>query len=420
MNNQDKHQGLIGHPLGHSFSPFIHEKLSNQSYELIDITLDKLKDILYNSSYHRFNVTIPYKEEVIKYLDEIDEIAKSINSVNTIVRKNNKLVGYNTDALGFLELLKYYNINLNNQNILILGTGGTKKTINYVVSKYTNSIYFATRNKTELNNNLYNYDDLHKISNKINYIINTTPIGMSPNIDQSVIDLNIFTSLNGVIDVIYNPLHTKLLLDAKQKQIPYYNGLIMLVYQAYFASNIFFNTIWDLKKVEQIYQELLLNTSSIILIGMPAVGKSTIGYELAKKLNKEFIDLDEEITKKIKKSPSEIILSEGEKEFRKIENSILKEYSQKKGIILSSGGGIVTNDDNYDLIKHHFNVIYLKRTSPLGNLDENRPVTPNLTQWQTIYNNRKKQYEKWADITINVNEDLNTSVDEIIKNIKRK
>lgn len=417
--NQTK-QGLIGHPLGHSFSPFIHEMLSEKPYELIDITSDKLQETLNDQNYLGFNITIPYKEEVIKYLDEIDPTAASIEAVNTVVRRNNKLIGYNTDAQGFIELLNYYNIDLTNQTVLILGTGGTKKTISFVLSKITKNVYFATRNKTIIKQNQYNYDDLKQISKKITYIINTTPVGMNPNIDDSPVNLDLFPSLKGVIDVIYNPYHTTLLLQAKERKIPYYNGLMMLVYQAYYASNLFHKKTNDKTKITKIYQELLLNTSSIILIGMPAVGKTLIGKELAQRLNKKLIDLDDEITKKYQQEPQDIILEEGINNFRNKEHLILKDYQNKTGLIISSGGGIIENKNNYDLIKHHYLIIYLKRDTPLGNLDNSRPITPSIDKWYETLKKRKNEYENWADIIVNVKDDINETIEEIINKLKRK
>lgn len=419
MNHKAK-QGLIGHPLGHSFSPFIHEMLSEKPYELIDIASDKLKETLNDQNYLGFNITIPYKEEVIKYLDEIDPTSASIQAVNTVVRRNNKLIGYNTDTQGFIELLNYYNIDLTNQTVLILGTGGTKKTISFVLSTITNNLYYSTRGKTIKEQNQYNYDDLNNISKRIDYIINTTPVGMNPNIDYSPVNLDLFPSLKGVIDVIYNPYHTTLLLQAKERKIPYYNGLMMLVYQAYYASNLFYNQINDKNKLTKIYQELLLNTSSILLIGMPAVGKTLIGKKLSQRLNKKFIDLDDEITKKYQKEPKDIISEEGINNFRNKEHLLLKEYQNQTGSIISSGGGLIENKNNYDLIKHHYLIIYLKRNTPLGNLDNSRPITPSIDKWYETFKKRKNEYENWADMIINVKDDVNETIEEIINQLKRK
>lgn len=419
MNHKAK-QGLIGHPLGHSFSPFIHEMLSEKPYELIDIASDKLKETLNDQNYLGFNITIPYKEEVIKYLDEIDPTSASIQAVNTVVRRNNKLIGYNTDTQGFIELLNYYNIDLTNQTVLILGTGGTKKTISFVLSTITNNLYYSTRGKTIKEQNQYNYDDLNNISKRIDYIINTTPVGMNPNIDYSPVNLDLFPSLKGVIDVIYNPYHTTLLLQAKERKIPYYNGLMMLVYQAYYASNLFYNQINDKNKLTKIYQELLLNTSSILLIGMPAVGKTLIGKKLSQRLNKKFIDLDDEITKKYQKEPKDIVSEEGINNFRNKEHLLLKEYQNQTGSIISSGGGLIENKNNYDLIKHHYLIIYLKRNTPLGNLDNSRPITPSIDKWYETFKKRKNEYENWADMIINVKDDVNETIEEIINQLKRK
>ncbi len=419
-NNEEIKQGLIGHPLGHSYSPFIHQALSGNSYELFDLTSDKLASFIKNTNYNLLNVTIPYKEKVLEYLDVVDPVALEIGAVNTIIKKNQQTYGYNTDVLGFEELLNYHKINLLNKHVLILGTGGTKKTVNYVASKYTKSIFFATRGCSDASLNLYNYEDLPLISSTIDYIINTTPIGMSPNINDSLLDLSIFNNLLGVIDVIYNPIHTKLLLDAKKMKIPYYNGLLMLVFQAKFASELLFEKKYSQKFVMEVYKELLFKTSSLLLIGMPASGKTTIGKILANHLNLSFVDLDEEVTLNYGRSPKMIIEEEGEGAFRIKETKVLSKYYCQKGLIIASGGGVVTIPTNYDLVKHHFIIVNLKRTPKEKNLDNERPLTSSIQKWNEVYEQRKNLYEDWADVTV---ESLANPLDtayKVINEIKKK
>ena len=419
INNEEIIQGLIGHPLGHSYSPYIHKRLSGFDYKLFDLSKNELESFIKNTSYTGLNVTIPYKEEVIKYLDYVDDVAMTIGAVNTIIRRGDKTYGYNTDVVGFDELLKHYKINLRGKNVLILGTGGTKKTVQYVVSKYTKKIFIATRKASDYDNNIYNYDDLKLIENDINYIINTTPVGMSPNISSSPISLEKYLSLEGVIDVIYNPLHTTLLLEAKNFKIPYYNGLFMLVYQAYQASCLFFNKKYNEEILYDIYKELLLKNSSIMLIGMPASGKSTIGRILSEIVNQPFVDLDDEITKTFKKTPKEIIEEEGEAAFRNKETLCLSKYSNQNGLIIASGGGIVTNYKNYELIKHNFICVYLKRKPKEKSLNSSRPLSSSIDKWLELYQKRKELYEKFADIIV---ESLDKPIDtayEVIKRIKK-
>ena len=412
-------QGLVGHPLGHSYSPYIHKRLSGFDYELFDLPKNELESFIKNATYIGLNVTIPYKEEVIKYLDHVDDVALKIGAVNTIVRRDNKTYGYNTDVMGFDELLKHYKINLRGKNVLILGTGGTKKTVQWVVSKYTKKIFIATRSTSDYENNIYNYDDLKLIEKDINYVINTTPVGMSPKVSSSPISLKKYLSLEGVIDVIYNPLHTSLLLEAKDLKIPYYNGLYMLVYQAYHASCLFFNKKYNEEILYDTYKELLFKNSSVMLIGMPASGKSTIGRILSEIVHQPFVDLDDEITKTFEKTPQEIIEQEGEAAFRKKETACLTKYSNQKGLIIASGGGIVTIPENYELIKHNFICVYLKRKPKEKSLNNSRPLSNSLDKWLELYQNRKELYENFADTVVDSLEKPIDTAYEVIKRIKK-
>ena len=399
-------RGLIGHPLGHSYSKGIHESINNHEYNLFDLTNDEFHEFMVNKEFNSVNVTIPYKEKVLKYLDFIDPKAKRIGSVNTIVNVDGKLRGFNTDYYGFKFLVKHNNINFNNKNVLILGTGGTSKTVFEVVK----DLHCASVNKvtTQHNTRWLRYDDLeegHPALETTDIIINTTPVGMSPNCDKEPIDLSKFKKLEAVIDVIYNPYKTKLLLSAKALNIKYVGGLLMLVAQAVYAAEIFDNkkdvNYHERKElILSIYKELLFNSVNIVLVGMPGSGKTTMGRKLSEELGLTFYDLDDAFKYKHKKTPAEVIKELGNDEFRKLETEIVKEYSGLKKCVISTGGGIVTIKENYDYFKHNSIIIYIKRKPLPKTLKKNRPLSQDLEAWERLFQERNQLYLSWKDYQV--------------------
>ena len=305
--------GLLGEKLGHSFSPEIHSMLGNYEYRLFEVEKNELENFIKHGKWDGINVTIPYKKTVMSYLDEISENAQKIGSVNTVVRRSDgTLFGDNTDYYGFLYTVKRSGINFGGKKVLVLGTGGASLAIKAVISDLNAGEIISISRSGENNyQNIKNHADA-------DIIVNTTPVGMYPKNLVSPVKTSDFTHLSAVFDIIYNPQKTQLVLDAEKLDIPAFSGLSMLVAQAKRASEIFFDKEIDDSVTEKILKKVSTDMKSIVLIGMPGSGKSSIGTFLAEKTGREFLDTDEEAEKIAGSSPAEIIKAQGEKSFRKI------------------------------------------------------------------------------------------------------
>lgn len=404
--------GLLGETLKHSFSKQIHELISDINYELIELTLDEVHTFMSQKDFKAINVTIPYKETVIPYLDSIDERATRIKAVNTIVNKDGKLYGYNTDYQGFMYLVEHHNIMVENQVVAILGSGGTSKTASVVVEDLkAKKIYHVSRNASDKN---ISYDELYLKANEIDVIINTTPVGMYPNVDDSVIDIKKFEKCHSVIDVIYNPLNTRLLQEAKACGKNVVNGLEMLIVQGIIAHQYFMNKEYDDALFDNIISKLTNDKQNIVLIGMPTCGKSTIAKELANILNKPLIDIDSLIEERTQMSIPDIFEKYGEPHFREIEASITKEVSILNGQIIACGGGIIKNEKNIDNLRLNGVIIFIDRDIELLFSDDSRPLSNDIDKLRNLYQERYPLYTKYADYHISNNQ----TIDEAIKKIK--
>ena len=330
--------GLLGEKLGHSFSKEIHESINDYKYNLIEVSKDNFDKFMVDRNFSAINVTIPYKEMVIPYLSYIDPKAKEIGAINTIVNNNNQLFGYNTDYLGLKKLIEKNNIIFKNKKVLILGTGGTSKTA-YILSKDSGcrEVVKVSRKQSE---STITYDEAKNKFNDANIIINTTPCGMYPN-DDLILELENFHNLEAIVDVIYNPLNTKLIREARKRNIKAVNGLYMLVAQAVYASYIFINKEVDEKIIDEVFQKIKDKKLNISLIGMPSCGKSTISKMLGELLNKEIIDTDEKIVEEIQMPISLFLKKDNESDFRDIECKVIDGVSKLNNIIISTGGGVI-------------------------------------------------------------------------------
>lgn len=403
IRNIDFEYGLIGHPLSHSYSGIIHDTIGKYRYDIIDISDNILDGFMTQKRFKGINVTIPYKKTVMKYCDELSEIAERIGSVNTIVKRGDgSLYGDNTDYKGFMYMCESAGISLTGKKIMILGSGGTSLTAQ-AVAKDCNADKIVVISRTGINN--YNNLHLHK---DIDVVINTTPVGMYPNTGVSAVDLRDFPDCIAVIDVIYNPFRTKLLLDAERYGIKYTNGLKMLTAQAVFAAELFTG-----KSVSDITDSIIHKFTNIILIGMPGCGKSTIGKLLAEKLGRKFIDTDELVEQQYRKSSAEIIKSQGEAKFREIEHETIKRVCNDTGNVIATGGGTVIREDNRDLLRQNGFIVWIQR--PLDLLETNgRPLSDNIDE---MYRLREPLYKKCCDIIAENYSDIDKTILDIIRQI---
>ena len=312
--------GCIAEKLGHSFSKDIHNRLFDYSHELKELTREELDVFMREKSFKAINVTIPYKETVIPYLDEISETAKKIGAVNTIVNDNGYLRGYNTDFSGMSALINRNGILLKGKKVLILGSGGTSKTALAVAeSMECACVYRVSREGKE---GCITYSEARAVHSDADIIINTTPVGMYPKIYNTPIDLEDYQKVTAIVDAVYNPLRSKLVYDGQKKGI---KSVYMLVAQAAVAAERFIDTEVPVSEIDRVYRELMYLKTNIVLIGMPGSGKTTIGKLLAEDTGKEFIDTDDEIVKREKKTIPEIFAEVGEVGFRKIETEVIRE-----------------------------------------------------------------------------------------------
>ena len=317
--------GLIGEKLGHSFSKEIHGKLGRYEYELKELAADELEAFIKGRDFEGINVTIPYKEAVIPLLDDIDEAAGAIGAVNTIVNKNGRLTGYNTDAFGMMSMLQMLGVDAEGKCVLIAGSGGTSKTAVYVAGKLgASEIKRISRNPR---GDAISYEEAYKRYGHADILINTTPVGMFPNTDACPLDLSAFSRAECVTDVVYNPLNTRLVQEARERGIAAEGGLYMLVAQAVRAAELFTGEPVESGTTDLIYSELMMEKINIALIGMPGSGKTSIGRILAEKLEREFTDSDEEIIKEAGMDIAEIFERYGEKYFRDLEAEVIKKIS---------------------------------------------------------------------------------------------
>lgn len=408
--------GLIGEKLGHSFSKEVHNKLFDYDYELKEIPQNELDLFLKQRAFKAINVTIPYKEKVIPYLDFISDIAKKIGAVNTVVNKNGKLYGYNTDFWGLKSLIQKSGISLKDKKVLILGSGGTSKTAFAVANSLgAKEVLQISRNKKD---GFITYEDIYINHTDAQILINTTPCGMYPNIDVSPLDISAFKRLEGVVDAIYNPLRSKLVCDAQKRGIKAVGGLYMLISQAVFAAEKFLDTNIEPQKTDAVYKSILNQKQNIVLVGMPGSGKTTVGKLLAKKLQLEFLDTDDLITEKYG-NITDIFKTKGEAVFRNYETEVIKQLSAVAGKVIATGGGAVLRTQNTDLLKRNGRIYFLDR--PLESIcaTPDRPLSSNREDLEKRFNERYDIYRNCADKHIISNgtevDTVNAVLEDILK-----
>lgn len=399
--------GLLGRKLGHSYSPQIHSHLSNYSYQLFEKEPEEVKAFLLSNDYDALNVTIPYKKDVIPYLDELSPVAQKMGAVNTIVRdKNGKLIGHNTDYFGFLSTIQKTGLSVSGKKVLVLGSGGAASTAIVVLRELGADVIVISRTGSD------NYGNIERHADA-SVIINATPVGMFPNNGESPVSLDFFPNLEGVIDMIYNPARTALLLEAERRGIVAENGLWMLVAQAKESAEWFTGSTLSDSLIPLIHKKLQKQMENIVLVGMPGCGKSTVGKYLSDKTSKQFFDADQEIEKYAGESIPEIFRKYGEDRFRQIESSVLCELGKRSGCIIATGGGCITRTENYNHLHQNSAIIWLQRD--LNVLPTNGRPLSQKDKLRDMYVVRSPLYAKFADYTVENNTTAQDAVDKILR-----
>jgi shikimate dehydrogenase len=402
--------GLLGQKLGHSYSPAIHNMLSDYDYQLFEREPEQLEDFLKNGAWDGINVTIPYKKTVIPYCDELSERAGKIGSVNTIVRRpDGSLYGDNTDAYGFESLVRKSGIQVQGKKALVLGSGGASVTVVAVLKELgAGSVTVISRGGED------NYDNISKHADA-KIVVNTTPVGMYPNNGQAAVDLSVFPSCEGVLDVVYNPAHTALMLQAEKLNIPHASGLYMLVAQAKRSCELFTGKTIPDGEIDRIEKVLSSEMKNIVLVGMPSSGKSTVAAALGAKLNRPVYEADAIVEERAGKTIPQIFEESGEEGFRALETQVLADLGKLSGAIISTGGGCVTREENYDLLHQNGNIIWLLRD--VNKLDKTgRPISLR-SDLQQLFDTRKPLYEHFSDLKVDNNVPVETTVGQILEAI---
>ena len=411
--------GLIGEHLGHSFSKQIQtriaeiENVKDYDYQLVELDKEEFKEFMEKKDFKGINVTIPYKKDVIPYLDEMDESAKAIGAVNTIINVDGKLKGFNTDFGGFLYMVKAHNVHMEGKKVLIIGNGGACAAVK-AVCKHENAkdIVIVSRSA---NHGAIGYDEMYTSHLDADIVVNTSPVGMFPNIVNAPIDVSWFHKLECVLDVVYNPILTRLCFEAQEADIKRVIGLEMLIAQAKYTFEIFENMSFDDSIIDEIKKEMLKDRCNIVLIGMPSAGKTTIGKMLEEKLGKEFFDLDDMIIAKAGKSIPEIFQESGEAGFRAIETEVAIEASKMNNKIIATGGGVVKHKVNMDFLRLNGITIFIDRDiDKLISSDPNRPLSSSKQALQQMYKERYPLYQKYAAYIAVNNANIEETVDDIV------
>ncbi len=384
--------GLLGRKLSHSYSPAIHGQLGDYPYSLFEVEPEQLERFLKTGNFTGLNVTIPYKTAVIPYLDAMSDTARRLGAVNTLVRQpNGTLMGDNTDYFGFAYSVNKSGITVFGKKALVLGSGGAGKTVKAVLEDMGAQVTLIARGGPDHYGNFEKHRDA-------SLLVNATPVGMYPDTGLSLVDLRCFPRLEGVFDLIYNPFRTALLLQAEQLGIPARSGLEMLVAQAWKASSLFTGEMIPQERISQVYEMIRREMENIILIGMPGCGKSTVGKLLAQKTGRRFVDTDFLIEEQAKMSIPEIFEKHGQAHFRALETRVLQEAGKKSGLVIACGGGVVTREENYTLLRQNGVIVWLHRE--LACLPtQGRPLSQGA-DLKKMYNIRRPMYEHFADLTV--------------------
>lgn len=404
--------GLIGKTLGHSWSWQIHDMLIHEHYQNWELSEDEVIPFLEKKDFTGINVTIPYKEKVMTVLDEISPTAEKIGAVNCIINRDGRLYGYNTDCDGFMELVQTAGMHMEGKHAAVLGSGGAAKAVMAGVSQLGGIPVMVSRHPHD---DMISYQQMYAMQNRFSFLVNATPVGMFPHIDETPADLDVFEHLEGVVDVVANPLRTKLCFQASCKGIPSTGGLGMLVYQAAAADALFTGQKVPQERIDACLGTLLKERRNIVLIGMPTSGKSSVAQMLGKQSGQQVYDMDTLLQQQLGTSIRTCFETHGEAYFRAKETRLARELANKEGVIISCGGGIIKNPENMQALSQHGVVVWLQRNSLFPSSD--RPLSADEDSLKKLYEQRRGLYEMYSDIQVENNGTLEDTAEQILKKI---
>lgn len=396
--------GLLGEKLGHSYSPVIHSMLADYEYKLYECAPDEVEHFVRGGTLDGFNVTIPYKKTVAALCDELSDMARRLGSVNTVVRRaDGSIYGDNTDAFGFERLVYHSGIDVKGKKAVVLGSGGASVTVCAVLESLgAESVRVLSRHGGAGYGDLAPYSDAE-------VIVNATPVGMYPKNGAAAVDLRDFPQCSGVLDVVYNPARTALIMQAERLGIRCESGLYMLVAQAKRSSELFTGCAIADSEIPRIRGALARDMQNIIIIGMPGSGKTTVSAALAKKLGRPVYDSDDKVLEMTGETPETLILTHGEEEFRRAETAALAELGKLSGAVIATGGGAVTREENYPLLHQNGVIVCLERALERLPVD-GRPISKSA-DLAALYEKRRPMYARFADVTV----DNNGTLDETLR-----
>ena len=409
--------GLIGERLGHSFSKDIHAHLASYEYELCEVCREDFDSFARRRDFNAINVTMPYKCDFLPYLYHIDDTAREIGAVNVVVNREGLLYGYNTDFYGMRALINKMGVNPEGKKCAILGTGGTSKTARAVLASFgAGEILTVSRS---VKDGCITYEELYEKHSDVELIVNTTPLGMFPSNDGIAVDLARLPRVAAVADAVYNPLSTRLVLEAREKKIKAEGGLYMLVAQAVRASEIFIDTVYGQEVLDGVFEKIKASKENVVLTGMPASGKSTVGRLVAEALGREFCDTDTLIEEKTGMKIPDIFEKKGEAYFRDIECEVIKETAKKTSLVIATGGGAILRGENVSALKQNGRIYFLNRDISLLTPTADRPLSSSREAIEKRYRERYPIYKSSADREIEANGTASEVAEKIIGDFRK-